>query len=119
MIIKSQLVNITGQDPIDCEYIDSEETSDGKLIINIHQDWGDNVTHIENLKVYVCNIATCDSDGKPIKETLREVCVLFNQTQISEEEVQQLFEEDRWKFDHRVTPITREQLKMLQDKKET
>lgn len=76
------------------------------------------MTHIENLKVYVCNIATCDSSGKPIKETLREVCVLFNHTQISEEEVQQLFEEDRWKFDYRVTPITREQLKMLQDKKE-
>ena len=45
------------------------------------------MTHIENLKVYVCSIATCDSDGKPIKETLREVCVLFNQTQISEEAV--------------------------------
>ena len=39
MIIKSQLVNITGQDPIDCEYIDLEETSDGNLIINICQDW--------------------------------------------------------------------------------
>lgn len=38
--VKSQLINITGQDPIDCEYIDSEETSDGKLIINICQDWG-------------------------------------------------------------------------------
>lgn len=76
------------------------------------------MTCIENLKVYVCNLATCTSDGKPIAETLREVCVLFNQTQISEEEVQQLFEEDKWEFDPRVTPITREQLKMLQDKKE-
>ena len=40
MIIKSQSINITGQDPIDCEYIDSEKTSNGKLIINICQDWG-------------------------------------------------------------------------------
>lgn len=76
------------------------------------------MTCIENLKVYACNVATCNSDGEPIAETLREVCVLFNQTQISEEEVTRLFEEDRWEFDDRVTPITRAQLKMLQDKKE-
>lgn len=36
----SQIINITGQEPIDCEFIDSEETSDGRLIINICQDWG-------------------------------------------------------------------------------
>ena len=76
------------------------------------------MSNINNLKVYTCVVGTCDSDGQLIKGTECEVCVLFNQTQISEEEVQQLFEEDRWKFDHRVTPITREQLKMLQDKKE-
>ena len=36
----SQLITITGQEPIDCEYIDYEEKPDGKLIINICQDWG-------------------------------------------------------------------------------
>ena len=40
LTIKSHLIKITGQEPIDCEFIDSEETSDGKLIINICQDWG-------------------------------------------------------------------------------
>ena len=36
----SQLINITGQEPIDCELVSFGETSDGKLIINICQDWG-------------------------------------------------------------------------------
>lgn len=40
LTIESHLIKITGQEPIDCEFIDSEETSDGKLIINICQDWG-------------------------------------------------------------------------------
>ena len=40
VIIKSQLINITGQEPIDCEFIDFEEKPDGKLVINICQDWG-------------------------------------------------------------------------------
>lgn len=40
IIIKSQLINITGQEPIDCELVSFGETSDGKLIINICQDWG-------------------------------------------------------------------------------
>lgn len=36
----SQLINITDQEPIDCELISFAETSDGKLILNICQDWG-------------------------------------------------------------------------------
>ena len=36
----SQLINITGQEPIDCELVSFGETSDGQLIINICQDWG-------------------------------------------------------------------------------
>lgn len=36
----SQIINITGQEPIDCELVSFGETSDGKLIINICQDWG-------------------------------------------------------------------------------
>lgn len=75
-------------------------------------------TCIDNLKVYACVLCTCDSDGKPVKGTEHETMVMFNQTQISEEEVQELFEYDKWEDDPRVVPITREQLKMLQDKKE-
>lgn len=73
---------------------------------------------IENLKVYACTLYTCTSDGQPVKGTGREVRVLFNQTQISEEEVSKLFERDMWEYDPRVTPITKQQLEMLHDKRE-
>ena len=76
------------------------------------------MTNLKNLKVYACVLSTCSSDGKPVLGTEREVMVMFNKTQISEEEVKELFEYDKWEYDPRVTPITREQLKMLQDKKE-
>ena len=76
------------------------------------------MTDIGNLKVYACVLCTCSSDGKPVRGTEHEVMVMYNQTQISEEEVTELFEHDTWEYDSRVTPITREQLKMLQDKNE-
>lgn len=39
-VIESQVIHITEQEPIDCELVSFAETSDGKLIINICQDWG-------------------------------------------------------------------------------
>ena len=39
-MIESQVIHIIGQEPIDCELVSFSETSDGKLIINICQDWG-------------------------------------------------------------------------------
>lgn len=36
----SQLINITGQEPIDCELVSFSEAPNGKLTINICQDWG-------------------------------------------------------------------------------
>jgi hypothetical protein len=38
--VECQRINITGQEPIDCELVSFNETSDGQLIINICQDWG-------------------------------------------------------------------------------
>lgn len=38
--VESQLINITGQEPIDCELVSFSEAPNGKLIINICQDWG-------------------------------------------------------------------------------
>lgn len=73
-------------------------------------------TKIENLMVYKTILFTCSSDGKPIKGTERPVMVMFNQTQISEEEVEELFNNDTWEYDYRVVPITPKQLAYLQDK---
>ena len=36
----SQIINITGQEPIDCELVSFSEASNGQLILNICQDWG-------------------------------------------------------------------------------
>lgn len=38
--VKCQRINIIGQEPIDCELVSFSETSDGKLILNICEDWG-------------------------------------------------------------------------------
>lgn len=63
---------------------------------------------------WVSSIA--NSDGEPVPGTEREHLVLFNKTQITEEQVNRLIDEDRWKRDPRVLEVTREQLKYLRDK---
>jgi hypothetical protein len=72
----------------------------------------------DNLRVYITTLCTCTSDGKPVCGTERDVCVLYNQTQISYEEVKQLFDNDTWEYDPRLTRLTMRQCEMLQDKKE-
>lgn len=63
---------------------------------------------------WVSSIA--NSDGEPVPGTEREHIVLFNKTQITEEQVSRLIDEDRWERDPRVLEVTREQLKYLRDK---
>ena len=63
---------------------------------------------------WVSSIA--NSDGEPVPGTEREHLVLFNKTQITEEQVGKLIDEDRWERDPRVLEVTREQLKYLRDK---
>lgn len=75
-------------------------------------------TKIENLMVYKTILYTCNSDGEPIEGTERPVWVLYNKTQISEEEIEELFENDGWDCDSRLVEISPAQLKFLQDKVE-
>ena len=63
---------------------------------------------------WVSSIA--NSDGEPVPGTEYEHLVLFNKTQITEEQVGRLIDEDRWERDPRVLEVTREQLKFLRDK---
>ena len=63
---------------------------------------------------WVSSIA--NSDGEPVPGTEREHIVLFNKTQITEEQVGRLIDEDRWERDQRILEVTREQLKFLRDK---
>ena len=57
-----------------------------------------------------------NSAGEPVPGTEREHLVLFNKTQITEEQVGRLIDEDRWERDPRILEVTREQLKFLRDK---
>ena len=72
----------------------------------------------DNLRVHITTLCTCTSDGEPVRGTERDVCVLYNQTQISYEEVIKLFETGMWEYDARLTQLTMRQFEMLQDKQE-
>ena len=72
----------------------------------------------DNLRVYITTLYTCTSNGKPVRGTEHDVYVLYNRTQISYEEVKQLFDNDAWEYDPRLTKLTMRQFEMLQDKKE-
>ena len=72
--------------------------------------------NINNLKVYITTIYTCNSVGEPIKVTEREVWLLYNATRITEEEIGELLDNNIWEYDTRLTQITPARLEMLQDK---
>lgn len=48
----------------------------------------------------------CNSDGELVKGTEREVCVLFNQTVISKEEVHELIKAGMYEYDKRIIVTT-------------
>lgn len=72
-----------------------------------------------NLKVIKFVSYCCTSDGEPIKSTGRDVCVLFNQTQIDEKEVSKLIDNGMYEYDNRVVVLNSSQLKYLADKELT
>ena len=74
------------------------------------------MTDINNLKIYSTTLYICTSDGKPVEGTGREVWVLYNQTRITEEEIAELFKNEMWEYDTRLTEISPARLRMLQDK---
>lgn len=72
-----------------------------------------------NLRVISFESVMASSSGKPIKGTERSHNLLYNCTQISEEEVQKLINEDTYEFDPRVIDVTDMQLKYLRNKEAT
>lgn len=71
-----------------------------------------------NLRVVSFESVMTSSSGKPIKGTERSHNLLYNCTQISEEELQKLIDEDSYEFDPRVIDVTDMQLKMLRNKED-
>lgn len=69
-----------------------------------------------NLRIITFITRMADSDGEPIPGTERERNLIFNCTQISEDEVNTLIEDDAWELDDRIVSIHSSQLKYLFDK---
>ena len=69
-----------------------------------------------NLRVISFTTRLADSDGEPIPGTERERNLIFNCTQISEDEVHQLIDDDAWELDDRIVSVHSSQLKYLFDK---
>ena len=69
-----------------------------------------------NLRVITFTTRMADSDGEPIPGTERERNLIFNRTQISDDEVTQLINDDAWELDDRIVSVHSYQLKYLFDK---
>lgn len=62
-------------------------------------------------------VGCCNSDGKLVPGTEHGVCVLYNNTIISEDEVQELIRSGMYEYDNRIvvtTPIQADNLKSRQ-----
>ena len=60
----------------------------------------------------------CNSDGKPVEGTGRNVTVLWNETVISTDEVYELINNGMYEYDSRVIVTTPTQANNLRSKKE-
>ena len=69
-----------------------------------------------NLRVITFTTRIADSAGRPIPGTEHERNLIFNCTQITEDEVQQLINDDAWEFDDKIVSVHSSQLKYLFDK---
>ena len=69
-----------------------------------------------NLRLITFTTRAADSDGEPIPGTERERNLIFNCTQITDEEVHQLINDDAWELDDRIVSVHSSQLKYLFDK---
>ena len=69
-----------------------------------------------NLRVLTFTTRLAASDGEPIPGTERERNLIFNCTQITEDEVHQLISDDAWELDDRIVSVRSSQLKYLFDK---
>ena len=69
-----------------------------------------------NLRAITFTTRMANSDGEPIPGTERERNLIFNCTQITEDEVHQLINDDVWELDDRIVSVHSSQLKYLFDK---
>lgn len=61
---------------------------------------------MKNVKRIDFNYYLADSDGEPIEGTDTKICLLFNTTVISEEEVRNLIDTGMFDYDNRIIVTT-------------
>lgn len=54
------------------------------------------------VRILEYSICTANSDGKPIEETRRDMCLVYNLNTISDEDAEDLLRKDRYTLDDRV-----------------
>lgn len=64
---------------------------------------------MNNIKRMDLVLSCATSDGKPVKGTERLVCILYNKTVISTEEVHKLIENSMYEYDERIAVTTPKQ----------
>ena len=70
-----------------------------------------NASHVMRIEF---EIGCANSDGEIVKGTERDVCILYNETVITEDEVRELIYSGGYKYDSRIvvtTPIQADNLK--------
>lgn len=72
--------------------------------------------NIKNVMRIDFEIGCCNSDGKLVSGTERAVCVLYNSTVITEDEVQELIRSGMYEYDRRVVVTTPTQADNLRSK---
>ena len=71
-----------------------------------------------NLRIITFTTRMANSDGEPIPGTEREHNLIFNCTQITKDEVDQLINDDAWELDDRIVSVHSSQLRYLFDKED-
>ena len=72
----------------------------------------------KNLKVIQFTLGTANSAGEIVRGTEHIIHLMFNCTRITEEQVVELVDSDRWQFSDMVVQVTPEQVKNLHDREE-
>ncbi len=61
-------------------------------------------------------VGCANSDGKIVKGTERDVCILYNKTVITEDEVNKLIHSGKYEYDSRIVVTTPTQADNLRDR---
>ena len=69
-----------------------------------------------NLKGVLHSRYNVDASGRPVPDSLQEKVILYNETQVTQEELQQMIRDDSFAFSDRLLVLDKDQAESLVDK---